>query len=223
MKNAHDQFHKRLLHLLLSRAGRCETSKDIYHPHLDAQQSDVYFEPDPHKEAEREKLGLLGRLCAAPCLLEPFSRTPGIEPMTDCVRKQLNLRKQQEVEQKARPYAIDRPMLWIISAGDPKDARSELLFAPWDKAPRGKRLAGVYQVQPAFRIGLVVVAHLESWDQPSDTRILRLMGSGQVQKRAMQEVAQMPEGSIEQDEIVHLLRPPGRREPRHGQDVHDGG
>ncbi len=148
MKNAQDQLAKRLFTLLLSRAGRCEVSKEVHHEALDAQLADLYFEPNPEHAHLLNELGLLGQLAGTACLFEAFSSAPGTEVVLECIRKQLNLSKQlQEAPEPLNPHPL---RLWMICAGDPKTARAEYLFAPMQQFP-----IGVYQMQSALRVGLV--------------------------------------------------------------------
>ena len=41
-----------------------------------AQHADLYHEPDPRRQAERARLGLLGRIAAFRCLIEVYGHAP---------------------------------------------------------------------------------------------------------------------------------------------------
>ncbi len=109
MRNSQDQLAKRLFSLLLSRAGRCEVSKEVHHEVLDAQLADLYFEPDPKQTHHLSALGLLGRLARSACLFEPFSSAPSSEAVLECIRKQLNLSKQLREESSGALRACQQP------------------------------------------------------------------------------------------------------------------
>ena len=86
MRLLHDQCSKQLAYATLGDSGTVTTDAEIA---PDAQRADLFYDPDPARDAHRAKLGLLGLLVATPCLIEVFSSTPSIEEVRGCVRKHL--------------------------------------------------------------------------------------------------------------------------------------
>ena len=128
---------------MLERAGEVRTEEEAA---ADPQRIDVWFVPDPKRRVEY--LGLLGRIACEPCMLEPFYRTPDLERIRACVRKQL-----------AWHYGLQRraprsgpPPLWVISSGRPEGAVVGLGFVP-----RASWLLGVYALPKAWGVFLVVL------------------------------------------------------------------
>jgi hypothetical protein len=80
-RQAHDQFAKEYLAELLAPLGDVETSRDVS---SEVRQVDVSFVPiSPSKEPQQ--LGLLGKIAATACLLEPFQNVPSaVRCVTAC-------------------------------------------------------------------------------------------------------------------------------------------
>ncbi len=85
MHNRSDQFGKSILRDALSRASTAETEVEVL---AATQRIDVYSVPDPARDAERARMGLLGDLSAEPSLFEPFRNTPTLRELRRCVNKQ---------------------------------------------------------------------------------------------------------------------------------------
>ncbi len=63
------------------------TSETLYH--------DILHEPDPAREAERARLGLLGRMADRLCLIELYGHAPRAEEFRACTAKHLNFWQQR--------------------------------------------------------------------------------------------------------------------------------
>src|SRR5262245_39543428 len=61
----------------------------------ETQYADLRFEPDPARQAERDRLGLLGRLGTSAGILEIYSRAPQAEQFRTCLTKHLVLWQQR--------------------------------------------------------------------------------------------------------------------------------
>ncbi|WP_437761256.1 hypothetical protein WMF27_05755 [Sorangium sp. So ce281] len=82
MHNRSDQFAKSLLRDGLSLASTAQTEVEVL---AATQKIDVFSMPDPAREAERARMGLLGELSAEPSLFEPCSRScPGRARRCSC-------------------------------------------------------------------------------------------------------------------------------------------
>jgi hypothetical protein len=69
------QLAKKIIDRAVGAHGTLRIEHEV--PIADAQSGDVYFVPEPGKDAERALLGWLGRITCEPCLLEMLQRTPG--------------------------------------------------------------------------------------------------------------------------------------------------
>ena len=136
-----DQLGKKIGLRALAPSGLTAAEHEIA---SNAHQADLRHEPDPAREAERARLGLLGRLARVPCLIEIFSRAPGEERVIDCLGKLIAFRQERRREaDKADPHPGDdeatppfvKPFLWIITAGRPSTALSLLGAVPAEEWP----------------------------------------------------------------------------------------
>ncbi|MFT3767847.1 MAG: hypothetical protein QM820_20545 [Minicystis sp.] len=167
--NLFDQLGKKIALRALEPSGRTAAQHEI---HAHARHADLRHEPDPAREAERARLGLLGRLASVPCLIELFSSTPGEDKVLDCVGKLIAFRQdfQREAARRRRrdpgpaPPLI-KPCLWIITAGRPSLGIDMLGAVPDDVWPRGVYLTpaleagrrpGTRGVPGGMRVGFVV-------------------------------------------------------------------
>jgi hypothetical protein len=75
----------------ICRAALSQRSLDYTHlvAPSDSRTVAIWFLPDPARNAERERLGLLGRMTAGATMLAPFHHTPGIDELRDCVQRHL--------------------------------------------------------------------------------------------------------------------------------------
>jgi hypothetical protein len=187
MRTQHDQIAKQLLQAILEPVGPVRLEEEVSG---EVQRADVCFTPDPERREERLRLGLLGRLASAPCLLEPYRKTPGLDTVLDCVDKLLTWRRSR------RAPASERPRLWILSTGMPRTAIRELGLRAAPGWP-----TGVYHAAPGWRTGIVVLSELAR-DRPNLS--LRLLGSGKTQRQAISELVALP--SSDQERLL-LLKP----------------
>jgi hypothetical protein len=158
----------------------------------------VWFLPRAGHEAERVRLGLLGRMAETACLLEPFHVTPGGDEVLDCLNKQLTLRRNQVRDARREDRGPpDIPRLWILSAGRPETVLAGLCCSPLANWP-----TGVWQAPSLLATSLVVLRDLP---ETRDTLPLRLMGSGASLRRAMAELDALPEEDWEPRVFVPLL------------------
>jgi hypothetical protein len=160
---------------------------------------DLCHEPDPARQAEREQLGLLGRLAGVPCLIEVYSEAPSAEEFRACLGKHIALWQQRarkaRSDQRKRgdlepPEAIIDPYLWIIAAGAPITILTGLQLVPATDWPRGVYLFG----NDILRVGIVVASEL-----PRDrkTLLIRIMAGGPLLAPAVKELAALPPDACE--------------------------
>jgi hypothetical protein len=192
MRMPWDQFAKEIIPTVLAGVARVSTSEEVK---PDAQWVDVVVEPEPGVdfEAQFARLGWFAKMAAHPALFEPFSTTPQLDSLRDCVRKQLNYHHQLRLQHREALL----PHLWVLSAGEARQVTTELGLAPRASWPPGFRLA-----PPGWGIGLVVLSEL-----PPDraTLPLRLLGRGPTLGRAIREVSELPADDPMRSGLVGVL------------------
>lgn len=195
MRTRFDQLAKGILEKALSTAGEVRTQEEIPGEVLAA---DVWFQPAAGNAAARAQLGLLGRIAATSCLIEPFHTTPGAGPVLDCVSKQLALRRNLVREaRKSNGDAPVMPRLWLISVGRPRSVLSGLRFEPLSGWP-----PGIWQGPPLLRMYVVVLRDLPV---TRATLPLRLLGAGRGFFRAVQELRDLPRDAWEVETLFPML------------------
>jgi hypothetical protein len=195
MRTRFDQLAKGMLGQALSTAGEVRTQEEVPG---EVQTVDVWFQPAPGNAAARAQLGLLGRIAATACLIEPFHTTPGAGPVLDCVSKQLAVRR--NLVREARRSGGDAPViprLWLISVGRPRGVLSGLRFEPLSGWP-----SGIWQGPPLLRTYVVVLRDLPV---TRETLLLRLLGAGQSFWRAVEELRALPADDWEPQTFFPML------------------
>jgi hypothetical protein len=87
----------------------------------------VYFAPN--KAEIPTQLGLLGKLCQTPCLLEPYRNPITLDGLNDCLSKRFAIREiwQREAKRNKQRISEDEiPKLWIITP-----TASERILSLW--------------------------------------------------------------------------------------------
>jgi hypothetical protein len=86
MRNRFDHLAKEIGEEALTPSGTTVANDEI---NPETQYADLRHEPDPARQAERERLGLLGRLAAFACLIEVYSQAPNAEELREEGRRRL--------------------------------------------------------------------------------------------------------------------------------------
>jgi hypothetical protein len=161
---------------------------------------DFYFEPDPSGVPAP---GLLGRMTGSPSILSPFHAPPGEPEARDAMREALDLWEMQGREAKkarGKGRRAKRPEMaetWMISA-EP----SEVLRRGFGLTPRPEWPAGAYFGPPACALQAIFVRELP---ETRDTLLLRLLGTGKVLERALEEQAALAEDAPERRAVRAAL------------------
>lgn len=173
----------------------------------DAQHADLRHEPDSAHEAERARLGLLGRLASVPCLIEIYSRAPDQDDVLACVGKLIAFRqKQARSFRQARARAARgrkqaatfvEPFLWILAAGRPTAALAALGAKEAPGWP-----TGVHFGPDLLRMGIVVASELP---RDRETLLVRLMAAGPLLSQAIEELGALPEDAHERAVAERIL------------------
>ncbi|ELS00106.1 DUF4351 domain-containing protein [Gloeocapsa sp. PCC 73106] len=178
----YDQFSKDYLEILLNPSGNVEVAKQLAG---EIREIDLYFSPNSPNLPST--LGILARLAATDCLLEPYRNPVSTKEIKDCLLKllQITAYKQREATRNNRSLSTqDSPRLWIIT---PTASREKLeqfgakLQPDW--------VEGIYFLPESLRTAIVVVHQLPV---TPDTLWLRLLGRGKVQRQGIDELVNLP-------------------------------
>ena len=158
----------------------------------ETQHADLRHEPDPAREDERARLGLLGRIAAVMCLIEIYGHAPNADEFRACLAKHLAFwRQRARKDKRARQTApFVEPFLWIIAAGAPTALSRELDLEPAPSFPAGVYFFG----KDVLRVGFVVASELP---RERSTLLVRLMAAGPLLARAVEDLADLPEDAHE--------------------------
>jgi hypothetical protein len=196
MRNRFDHLVKQIGPKALALSGTTVT-QDVINP--ETQYADLRHEPDPARQAERDRLGLLGRLAAWACIIEVYSNAPSAEEFRACLTKHLAVWQQRVREARSESKKRNEPQqseqsvasfLWIIAAGVPTTLVTKLKLERSPRWPAGIYLFG----DDVLRVGIVAASEL-----PRDrtTLLVRLMAAGPLLAPAIKEVAALPPDAYE--------------------------
>jgi hypothetical protein len=184
-KTKHDQFAKELLSGLLETVGIPSKAVEVT---SEVREIDLLFVPLPEKAAEREKLGLLGRIAATACLIEPYRNAPGNDDILNCIMHLVIQRGERQRKANREKQSLreedDYEMLWVVGP-----TISQAVLAAFGAQPAEGWGSGVYFAVSGLRTFLIAAHQLAP---TKDTLWLRILGKGKIQKRAIDEVLALP-------------------------------
>src|SRR5437870_3053210 len=175
--------------------------------------ADLRHEPDPARDAERERLGLLGRIASVVCLLELYSSAPSDDDAIACLGKLIAFRQQRQREADKEHEALKRrmekenpgqalpaakpfvnPLCWIIAARRPAAALSWFAATAADDWPRGVYFGSGALVGTKGVLGVGIV---DASDLPRDrsTLLVRFMAAGPLLAGAIADLCALEEGA----------------------------
>jgi hypothetical protein len=196
-RNKFDQFSKEFLEELLSPLGTVEKSLEVLGT---SRLVDLYFAPAPQTETEPQMLGLLGRIAATPCLLEPFRNPPTTTEVKDCLLKLLSVHadlQRRTQRDDANVSEAELPRLWILASSISGNLLERFAATSNESWP-----LGIYGLGEALCTAIVAINQLPLTE---DTLWLRLLGKGLTQEQAISEVLAIPEGDPRRSRILQLL------------------
>jgi hypothetical protein len=217
MHNPFDQLAKKVGKEALDPSGPTIVHYEISR---DAQHADLRHDPDPARAAERERLGLLGRIAEVLCLIEIYGHAPDGAEIRACMSKHFAHWEECAVKGRSRnrkrkqkdlpPEPIPAPFLWIIVA---TISAPMLLELKADAMPGWP--AGVYSHGgDVYRVGIVVASELP---RDRSTVLVRLMAAGPGLMDALADLAALPDSAHERtvaEGIVLHLQDRLARKPR---------
>lgn len=218
MHNPFDQLAKKVGKGALDACGITVVQYEISR---DAQHADIRHDPDPSREAERAKLGLLGRIAAVLCLIDVFGHAlSGAELRAclakhfahweECMRKTRALNKRHK-EKGLPPDLLVEPLLWIVAATASAPMLRKLKVDAASGWPPGVYFFG----DDLLRVGIVVADELP---RDRSTVLVRIMAAGPVLADAIADLAALPadahERTVAEDILVHLQQRLARKPSR---------
>lgn len=196
-KNPFDQFSKQYLEEILAPTSTVEISREIPGEPLAI---DLWVVPNPQTLAQRQTLGLLGRIVSQPCALEPYRNAPTPEQINSCILKLSWVTADSHRRAKRDRNRLSRedlPQLWILTPTASKTLLNSLGAQPQKGEPQG-----VYLAIDALRIGIVAINQLPDTD---DTLWLRLLGKGRTQTEAIAQILALPDNDPRRQPTLKLL------------------
>lgn len=195
----YDQFAKDYLKELLQPLGTVETSRKVP---AEITEIDVYFVPTSQPTIDKIELGLLGRLADKTALFEPYRNAVKISEIRSCMKKVFYLISEIEREDKRDNIATAEdqlPKVWILTPTASKAILNSFNAIP-DEENWGK---GVYFLGESAKTAIVVIHQLP---RIPETLWLRLLGKGNVQKQAINELQELsPENPLRGKAIDAVL------------------
>ena len=194
----YDQFTKQYIQELLKELGQTETSKTMA---SERREIDIFFTPHPENIADGSHLGLLGRLATTPAVFEPFSSPVKSREICNSPEKLLYVKanfERQAIREKRRLTPAQLPRLWMMTP----TASSAILAEFCATLDLENWMSGVYFLPKGLRSAIIVIHQLPA---TPDTLWLRLLGRGNVQKQARQELYQLPPDHPERETTLELL------------------
>jgi hypothetical protein len=222
MRNHFDHLAKELGQAALGPSGVTVVNDPI---NPETQYADLRYEPDPARQAARDRLGLLGRMADGACLLEVYSQAPSAEEFRGCLAKHIAHWQQRARHARAaakaatarildathaEAQAVD-PFLWVIAAGTPTTLLTKLRMVAAADWPTGVYWFG----EDVLRVGLIAAREL-----PRDrtTLLVRLMAAGPLLASAVPEVARLApdaaERAVAEPILLDFQRMLGQHESR---------
>ena len=192
-----DQLSKQLLEEFLSPLGRVERSFEVPG---ESRLVDVWFQPTAPPAVASLDLGLLSRMVAHPCLLEPFRNPPSPTEVRRCLGKlfavEAHLQRQaKRVESRLRE--VDLPRLWLLVPSASPGFINGFHLQPDPQWGQGLYFWG------EFELAALVAIH--QLPPTPDTLWLRLLGRGRVQRQAIEDAIALSEKDPRRDIALRVL------------------
>jgi hypothetical protein len=197
-RQSHDQFAKEYLEELLTPLGTIKKSEKVK---SEIQEIDVWFEPFSDQNQENLPLGLLGKMAKTQCLFEPFRNPPSEIEIRSCLLKLYAVHGDvvRKAKRENRNIAeSELPILWILTPTFSSRMIAGLganeIVEDWVK--------GVYFLPNILKTAIVAIHQLPVNE---DTLWLRVLGKGGTQKRAVEELTELPENNPFRENLLEIL------------------
>jgi hypothetical protein len=218
MHNPFDRLAKKVGKEALDACGVTVVQYEIAR---DAQHADLRHDPDPARQAERARLGLLGRIAAVLCLIEIYGHAPSSAELRACLAKhfahgeecerRVRARNRRRKEKGLSLEPFVEPLLWILAATVSAPMLLKLGVKPAPSFPAGVDLLG----GDVLSVGIVVASELP---RDRSTPLVRIMAAGPGLPQAVADLAALPEDAHEravaEGLVVHLQSMLGKKPSR---------
>jgi hypothetical protein len=192
-----DQMSKQYLEEFLEPFGSVQRQYEVPG---EAKFIDVWFVPDQAAESTISELGILGRMAAGMCLLEPYRNAPSRTEVRVSVMKlvwvQEDERRKAEQDER-RLNEDDLPKLWILAS-----TVSQPVVQESEAKVRADWCPGVHFVPELFKTAIVAIDELP---ETEETLWLRILGRDETQARAIREVLALPPQHPKRSNVLRLL------------------
>jgi hypothetical protein len=189
----------------------------------DPRRADLRHNPDPARDAERRRLGLLGRIASVLCLIELYSGAPDEDDAIACLGKLIAFRQEQQREAAKKRDALRKrmerenpgqgpplleplvsPMCWLLAARHPAAVLSRFAATAAQDWPRGVYfgtgpLVGAEGILP---MGIVDASELP---RARSTLLVRFMAAGPLLANAIADLAALEEDAYERTVVEQIL------------------
>lgn len=218
MHNPYDHLGKTIGSKALGPCGATETEAVIA---PEPRRADIRHVPDPARTAERERIGLLGKIAAIVCVIELYSGAPTDDDGLACLGKLLAFRQELQREADKKREALKKlmerageplplaepfvsPRCWIFAARHPTAVLARFAATPAPDWPRGVyfgtgTLVGTEGVLP---MGIVDASELP---RERSTLLVRFMAGGPLLPDAIADLAVLEEGADERTVAEQIL------------------
>jgi hypothetical protein len=197
-RQPHDQFAKQYLKELLEPLGEVEISREIPG---EALAIDLIFQPFPKPLNNPPALGLLSQLASTPCLLEPYRNCPSNPEIRNCILKLFHVHAELQRQAKREQRTLDEeqlPRLWMLTP-----TVSEKVLEGLGARPDLKQwCTGVHLLAKTLKAGIIAINQLP---EIPETLWLRMLGKGGTQKRAIEQVLELPREDPQRKNILELV------------------
>ena len=195
-----DEFSQGLLGSALSGFGRVYTNYEIP---VEPICVDIWFSPSKNSAINYE-LGIVSKIAKTNCVIVPFEDEPTTEDIYDSFNKlfrlQNDIRRVIKLEQK---HISDdelenmMPRLWIICPSVSKEILDGFTINRNESWPEG-----VYFAARSFLTTVIAINELPN---TPETLWLRILGEGEIQKLAVNQVISLSQEHPHRDSILELL------------------
>ncbi len=197
-RQPHDQFAKQYLKELLEPLGTVNIGQEIPGETL---QVDLIFDPYPEPPTNPPALGLLSQLVSTPCLLEPYRNCPTNPEIRNCILKLFYVHAELQRQAKRGDNPLNEqqlPRLWILTP----TASERLLEELGAGQDSEYEYTGVYRLAQINQTGIIAINQLP---EIPETLWLRMLGKGRTQKRAIEQVLELPREDPQRRNILQLV------------------
>jgi hypothetical protein len=189
-----DQMSKQYLEEMLSPFGMVQRQYEVPG---EAKFIDLWFVPRV-VEGAVDRLGLLGRMLQGPAVFEPYRNAPTRQDFRIGTMKLVWV--QEDERRKAKLDVMpeeDLPSLWILAPKVSKPFRRAFRLWQGRHWPKGVYLGG-----EGHKTGVVAIEELP---ETPETIWLRVLGRGETQKRAVEELQALPKSTPMRYKTLQLV------------------